>query len=94
MKITEIRTDVRKFRFEEPMKVAFATITDMDVCIVKIVSVFTVMRFRNMIVVDMIVVIIRSGDISVPKSKPQIDLCAGKVFHMILNILFKQFSDF
>lgn len=36
MKITEIRTDVRKFRFEEPMKVAFATITDMDVCIVKI----------------------------------------------------------
>jgi L-alanine-DL-glutamate epimerase-like enolase superfamily enzyme len=36
MKITDIRTDVRKFRFEEPMKVAFATISDMDVCLIKV----------------------------------------------------------
>ena len=36
MVITDIGTEVRSFRFEEPMKVAFATITDMDVCIVKV----------------------------------------------------------
>ena len=38
MIITDIQFAVRSFRFEEPMKVAFATITDMDVCIVKILT--------------------------------------------------------
>lgn len=38
MVITDIQFGVRKFRFEEPMKVAFATITDMEVCIVKILT--------------------------------------------------------
>ena len=38
MVITDIQFLVTKFRFEEPMKVAFATITDMDSCIVKILT--------------------------------------------------------
>ena len=36
MVITNIEFMVTSFRFEQPMKVAFATITDMDSCIVKI----------------------------------------------------------
>ena len=36
MVITDIAFDVRSFRFEEPMKVAFATITDMQTCIVRV----------------------------------------------------------
>jgi len=36
MRITDIGLEVRSFRFEEPMKVAFATIVDMDTCIVRI----------------------------------------------------------
>ena len=38
MVITDIRFDVRSFGFEEPMKVAFAVIKDMDVCIVKVLT--------------------------------------------------------
>lgn len=38
MVITDIQFLVTGFRFEEPMKVAFATITDMDSCIVKILT--------------------------------------------------------
>ncbi len=38
MVITDIQFLVTSFRFEEPMKVAFATITDMDACIVKILT--------------------------------------------------------
>ena len=38
MVITDIQFLVTKFRFEEPMKVAFATITDMDSCIVKVLT--------------------------------------------------------
>ena len=38
MVITDIQFLVTGFRFEEPMKVAFATITDMDSCIVKVLT--------------------------------------------------------
>ena len=38
MIITDIQFQVTNFRFEEPMKVAFATIVDMDSCIVKILT--------------------------------------------------------
>ena len=38
MIITDIQFQVTSFRFEEPMKVAFATIVDMDSCIVKILT--------------------------------------------------------
>ena len=38
MVITDIQFLVTGFHFEEPMKVAFATITDMDSCIVKILT--------------------------------------------------------
>lgn len=38
MKITDIRFDVRSFRFEEPMKIAFATIVDMQTCIVTVTT--------------------------------------------------------
>ena len=38
MVITDIQFLVKSFRFEEPMKVAFATITDMDSCIVKVLT--------------------------------------------------------
>ena len=38
MIITDIQFQVTSFRFEEPMKVAFATIIDMDSCIVKILT--------------------------------------------------------
>ena len=38
MIITDIQFLVTNFRFEEPMKVAFAAITDMDSCIVKILT--------------------------------------------------------
>ena len=38
MIITDIQFKVTGFRFAEPMKVAFATITDMDSCIVKILT--------------------------------------------------------
>ena len=38
MHITDIQFQVTSFRFEEPMKVAFATIVDMDSCIVKILT--------------------------------------------------------
>ena len=36
MVIKDIAFEVRSFRFEEPMKVAFATIVDMQTCIVRI----------------------------------------------------------
>lgn len=38
MVITDIQFRIMNFRFEEPMKVAFATITDMDSCIIKILT--------------------------------------------------------
>ena len=38
MIITDIQFQVTNFRFEEPMKVAFATIVDMDSCIVKVLT--------------------------------------------------------
>ena len=38
MIITDIQFHVTSFRFEEPMKVAFATIVDMDSCIVKVIT--------------------------------------------------------
>ena len=38
MKIEDIRFEVRSFRFEEPMKIAFATIVDMQTCIVTITT--------------------------------------------------------
>ena len=38
MKIKDIQFEVRSFRFEEPMKVAFATIVDMETCIVKMTT--------------------------------------------------------
>ena len=38
MVITDIRFHVTRFAFEEPMKVAFATIQDMDSCIVEILT--------------------------------------------------------
>ena len=34
MVITDIRFEIRSFRFEKPMRVAFATITDMQTCLV------------------------------------------------------------
>ena len=38
MKIKDIQFEVRSFRFEEPMKVAFATIVDMETCIVRMTT--------------------------------------------------------
>ena len=38
MVIKDIQFEVRSFRFEEPMKVAFATIVDMQTCIIKIIT--------------------------------------------------------
>ena len=38
MKIKDIQFEVRSFRFEEPMKVAFATIIDMETCIVRMTT--------------------------------------------------------
>lgn len=38
MVITDILFEVKKFRFEEPMKIAFATITDMETCIIKVIT--------------------------------------------------------
>ena len=38
MIITDIQFKVTGFRFAEPMRVAFATITDMDSCVVKILT--------------------------------------------------------
>ncbi|MBR2539780.1 MAG: dipeptide epimerase [Mogibacterium sp.] len=38
MVITDITFEVKKFRFEEPMKIAFATITDMETCIIKVMT--------------------------------------------------------
>ncbi len=38
MVITDIQFLVTGFRFEEPLKVAFASITDMDSCIVKVLT--------------------------------------------------------
>ncbi len=38
MVIKDIQFEVRSFRFEEPMKVAFATIVDMQTCIVRITT--------------------------------------------------------
>ena len=38
MIIKDIQFEVRSFRFEEPMKVAFATIVDMETCIVKMTT--------------------------------------------------------
>ena len=38
MVIKDIQFEVRSFRFEEPMKVAFATIVDMQTCLIKITT--------------------------------------------------------
>ena len=38
MKISDIQFEVRSFRFEEPMRVAFATITEMETCIVRVIT--------------------------------------------------------
>lgn len=38
MVIKDIQFEVRSFRFEEPMKVAFATIVDMQTCIIRITT--------------------------------------------------------
>ena len=38
MIITDIQFEVRSFRFEEPMKIAFATIVDMETCIIKVTT--------------------------------------------------------
>ena len=38
MLITDIQFQIMRFRFEEPMKVAFATIQDMEACIVKVLT--------------------------------------------------------
>ena len=38
MVITDIQFEVRSFRFEEPMKIAFATIVDMQTCIIRVLT--------------------------------------------------------
>lgn len=38
MVIKDIVFEVKRFRFEEPMKIAFATIVDMETCIVKVLT--------------------------------------------------------
>ena len=38
MVIRDIQFEVKRFRFEEPMKIAFTTIVDMESCIVKVVT--------------------------------------------------------
>ena len=38
MVITDIQFEVRNFRFEEPMKIAFATIVDMQTCIIRMLT--------------------------------------------------------
>ena len=38
MVIQDILFEVKKFRFEEPMKIAFATIVDMETCIIKVIT--------------------------------------------------------
>ena len=38
MIINDIQFEVKRFRFEEPMKIAFAEIVDMETCIVKVLT--------------------------------------------------------
>ena len=38
MVIKDIVFEVKRFRFEEPMKIAFATIVDMETCIIKVLT--------------------------------------------------------
>ena len=38
MVITDIQFEVKNFRFEEPLKVAFATIVDMQTCIIRVLT--------------------------------------------------------